>query len=393
MEHYSLVASSWDDSEVRALHEVIDSGMFTMGERVKNFENGFAGCVGSSYAVMVNSGSSANLLAIAAMFYKKNKFLRRGDEVIVPALSWATTYAPLYQYGLKLKFVDIDIHTLNYDLIALKSAVSDHTRAIMVVNILGNPNEFKTIQEIIGDRKIFFIEDNCESMGAEYGSKQAGTWGHIGTFSMFFSHHITTMEGGMVVTDDEETYHILLALRAHGWTRELPQKNHVANKSDNPFDEYWRFVLPGYNLRPTELQAAVGLEQLKKFPKLLEARRKNAQLFIEKFSDHPHFIIQKEIGKSSWFSFSLIIRPGVEHQRKQTIDLLAKNGVACRPIIAGNFLKHQAAEYMDYEVFASLENADYVHSNGFLVGNCHLPLENHFETLEKVLTFSNDDRN
>ena len=138
----------------------------------------------------------------------------------------------------------------------------------------------------VTENDIIIIEDNCESMGAEYESKQTGTWGDVGTFSMFFSHHITTMEGGVIVTDDEETYHILLALRAHGWTRELPHQNHIANKSDNWFEETWHFILPGYNLRPTELQAAVGIEQLRKLPELLEARQVNAKLFVEKFSEY-----------------------------------------------------------------------------------------------------------
>jgi CDP-4-dehydro-6-deoxyglucose reductase, E1 len=389
MANYPLAISTWDECEINALHEVIDTGMFTMGKRVKDFENAFSSYIGSSYAVMVNSGSSANLLATAALFYKKNNSLRRGDEIIVPALSWPTTYAPLHQYGLKLKFVDIDLCTLNYDLNALKNAVSDKTRAIMVVNILGNPNDFRLIKKIIGDRNIIIIEDNCESMGAEYESKQTGTWGHVGTFSMFFSHHISTMEGGVIVTDDEETYQILLALRAHGWTRELPQQNHIANKSDNWFEKSWHFVLPGYNLRPTELQAAVGIEQLRKLPEILEARQVNAKLFVEKFTDHPYFLIQQEIGKSSWFAFSLVLHQETKYQRKQIIDLLVKNNIECRPVIGGNFLNHPVAQYMDCEVSNSLTNADWVDKNGFMVGNGHLPLENHFETLEKILALKN----
>lgn len=385
MDNYPLIVSTWDKSEIDALHEVIDSGMFTMGRRVKDFENAFSRYVGRSYAVMVNSGSSANLLATAALFYKKTNSLKRGDEIIVPALSWPTTYAPLYQYGLRLKFVDIDLNTLNYDLEALKSAVSDKTRAIMLVNILGNPNDFKSIQEIISNRNIFIIEDNCESLGAEYKSKQTGTWGHVGTFSMFFSHHMNTMEGGMVLTDDEETYHILLALRAHGWTRELPQKNFISNKSDDWFEESWNFVLPGYNLRPTELQAAVGLKQIRKLPDFLKVRRENAKLFTKKFSNHPHFLMQKETGKSSWFGFSLVIRPHIKQERKKIVDLLIKNNIGCRPIVAGNFLKHPAAKYMDYEVHSSLDNSNWVHQNGFFVGNCHSPLKNNFEHLEKTL--------
>jgi CDP-6-deoxy-D-xylo-4-hexulose-3-dehydrase len=385
MDSYPLVVSTWDKSEINALHKVIDTGMFTMGQRVKDFENAFSRYVGRSHAVMVNSGSSANLLATAALFYKNKNSLKRGYEIIVPALSWPTTYAPLYQYGLKLKFVDIDLYTLNYDLKALKTAVSDKTRAIMIVNILGNPNDFKSIHKIINNRNILIIEDNCESLGAEYESKQTGTWGHVGTFSMFFSHHINTMEGGMVLTDDEETYHILLALRAHGWSRELPQKNCISNKSEDWFEESWNFLLPGYNVRPTELQAAVGLEQIQKLSGFIKVRRENAKLFTKKFTDHPHYIIQKETGKSSWFGFSLVIRPNIKHERKNIVDLLVKNNIACRPIVVGNFLKHKAAKYMNYEIHSSLDNSNWVHKNGFFVGNCHLPLKKNFELLEKTL--------
>ncbi len=385
MDSYPLVVSTWDESEINALHKVIDTGMFTMGQRVKDFENAFSRYVGRSHAVMVNSGSSANLLATAALFYKNKNSLKRGYEIIVPALSWPTTYAPLYQYGLKLKFVDIDLYTLNYDLKALKTAVSDKTRAIMIVNILGNPNDFKSIHKIINNRNILIIEDNCESLGAEYESKQTGTWGHVGTFSMFFSHHINTMEGGMVLTDDEETYHILLALRAHGWSRELPQKNCISNKSEDWFEESWNFLLPGYNVRPTELQAAVGLEQIQKLSGFIKVRRENAKLFTKKFTDHPHYIIQKETGKSSWFGFSLVIRPNIKHERKNIVDLLVKNNIACRPIVVGNFLKHKAAKYMNYEIHSSLDNSNWVHKNGFFVGNCHLPLKKNFELLEKTL--------
>ncbi len=226
---FPLATSSWGDEEYAAMQAVIASGHFTMGEKVAAFERDFARFTGSKHCVMVNSGSSANLLMIAALCYTKNDklLLKRGDEVIVPAVSWPTTYYPLHQYGLKLKFVDIDPETLNYDLQALASAIGPRTRAIMVVNLLGNPNDFDAIRNMIAGRDIVLMEDNCESMGATFGGKQTGTFGVVGSFSSFFSHHISTMEGGMVVTDDEELYHLMLSLRAHGWTRNLPKHNHV----------------------------------------------------------------------------------------------------------------------------------------------------------------------
>ncbi|MDR3312402.1 MAG: aminotransferase class V-fold PLP-dependent enzyme, partial [Spirochaetaceae bacterium] len=267
---YELASSSWDHKEIEAVQRVLAAQRTTMGECVEQYEREFAQFIGSKHCVMVNSGSSANLLAVAALFYRKKNALQRGDEVVVPAVSWPTTYYPLQQYGLKLKFVDIDLETLNYDLNQLEAAVTKKTKMIVAVNLLGNPNDFEKIQQIIGSKNIILLEDNCESLGAVFKNKQAGTWGIMGTFSSFFSHHISTMEGGMVVTDDEELFQILLCMRAHGWTRSLPKKNLVCSpKSDNQFDEFWRFVLPGYNFRPLEMMGAIGLEQLKKLPEFL----------------------------------------------------------------------------------------------------------------------------
>uniref|UniRef100_UPI003565ED55 DegT/DnrJ/EryC1/StrS family aminotransferase n=1 Tax=Shimia sp. TaxID=1954381 RepID=UPI003565ED55 len=310
---YPLATSSWDQKELDALQKVIASDRYSMGAEVAEFERQFAAHFGSNHAVMVNSGSSANLLMTAALFFTKNPALKleRGDEIIVPAVSWSTTYYPLNQYGLHLKFVDIDLETLNYDLAALEAAVTDRTRAIMVVNLLGNPNDFDAITRIIDGREIVMIEDNCESMGARFNGKEAGTFGTMGSYSCFFSHHISTMEGGMVVTDDEELYHVMLALRAHGWTRNLPKFNHVTGeKSDDPFEESFRFVLPGYNLRPLEMSGALGIEQLAKLPGLIKGRRANGTLVQQRLGNHPKFMIQREIGEASWFGFSLVIRPG-----------------------------------------------------------------------------------
>ena len=214
---FPLATTSWDEKEYAAIDRVVKSGMFSMGPEVARFEEEFAAAMGSKHCVMVNSGSSANLIIIAALRYHSKHGLPDGAEVIVPAVSWSTTYYPLHQYGLRMKFVDIDPNTLNYDLDALAEAVGPDTRAIMVVNLLGNPNAFDRIDAIIGDRDILVIEDNCESLGATYLGRQAGTFGIAGSYSSFFSHHIATMEGGLVVTDDEELHHIMLSVRSHGW--------------------------------------------------------------------------------------------------------------------------------------------------------------------------------
>jgi CDP-6-deoxy-D-xylo-4-hexulose-3-dehydrase len=374
---YPLATSSWDEAEFAALDRVIASDMFSMGPEVRAYEEEFAALFGSKYAVMVNSGSSANLLMTAALFFTKNTDLKleRGDEVIVPAVSWSTTYYPLCQYGLRLKFVDIDRETLNYDLAALEAAITDDTRALMVVNLLGNPNDFAALKRLTDGRNIVMIEDNCESMGATFEGKQAGTFGVMGTFSSFFSHHISTMEGGMVVTDDEELYHIMLSLRAHGWTRNLPKFNHVTGeKSDDPFKESFRFVLPGYNLRPLEMSGALGREQIKKLPGLIAGRRANGALLQDAVSDHPRFMIQREIGNSSWFGFSLVLRDTHMGERAQMVRDLSAAGFECRPIVAGNFAKNEVMDYFDFEIHDTLSNADYIDDNGLFVGNHHYPL-------------------
>lgn len=370
---YELASSTWNHQEIDAIKRVIKSDKYSMGQEVLRYETDFANYFGTKHAVMTSSGSTANLIMIAAMFFSKDKERRlvRGDEVIVPAVSWSTTYFPLQQYGLKVKFVDIDRDTLNLDLEKLKDAITDRTKVIFAVNLLGNPNDFDAIQALIGARKISLLEDNCESLGAIFRGKQAGTFGLMGTFSSFFSHHIATMEGGCVVTDDEELYHILLTIRAHGWTRNLPKENLVSGtKSDDPFEESFKFILPGYNVRPLEMSGAIGIEQLKKLPSFIDQRIANAEFFIKLFANHPYIDIQKEVGESSWFGFALILKENSPITRRELVSVLAEREIECRPIVTGNFLKNvEVLEYFDYEVSGTMENAEYIDKNGFFVGN------------------------
>jgi CDP-6-deoxy-D-xylo-4-hexulose-3-dehydrase len=307
--------------------------------------------------------------------------------VIVPAVSWSTTYYPLAQYGLKLKFVDVDLHTLNFDLEQLKNAVSDSTKMILAVNLLGNPNNFDAINEIIGDKDIILMEDNCESMGAEFKGKQTGTFGLVGTYSTFYSHHMATMEGGLIVTDDEEMYHVMICLRAHGWTRHLPKENHVSNKSDNAFEESFRFILPGYNVRPVEMSGVIGVEQLKKLPSFLDYRRKNAELFVSLFENHKDFYIQKNIDNSSWFGFSFILKPESTLDRAEIVKKLEANQIDCRPIVTGDFTKNEVLKHFDYEIFGEMKNAQYLDKKGFFVGNHQVDLTQEIHHLFEVLKF------
>lgn len=364
---FKLCDNPWGNEEINAIHRVIESNMYTMGQEVKKYEEDFAKKFGVNYAVMVSSGSTANLLAVAALVYSKR--LPRGSEVIVPAVSWSTTYAPLEQFGMKVVFVDIDKNTLNIDLDALKRNITEKTRMILLVNLLGNPNEFDAIKDMCRDKDIIIMEDNCESLGARYQGKQAGTFGLLGTYSSFYSHHICTMEGGVVVTDDEQLYEYMLAARAHGWTRNLPDNSTIYEKKSDPFYESFNFIIPGFNLRPLEMEGAIGQEQLRKMDGMINQRRKNAGYFKNSMKQFEDIRIQKEIGESSWFGFALLLQGRLIGKRDKIVHALREHGIETRPIVAGNFTRNKVIEYMDYSIPEELVNADDIHFNGFFIGN------------------------
>lgn len=364
---FKLCDNPWGKEEIEAINKVIESNMYTMGSNVKKYEEEFAKHFGSKYAAMVSSGSAANLLAIAALVYSKR--LPRGSEVIVPAVSWSTTYAPLEQYGMKLVFADIDKDTLNININSLKKCITSKTKMIMLVNLLGNANEFDQIFELCKNKDIIIIEDNCESLGAKYNNKYLGTLGLVGTYSTFYSHHMCTMEGGIVVTDDKEIYEYMLSIRAHGWTRNLPCDSIIHKKNDNPFYESFNFIVPGYNLRPIEMEGAIGLEQLKKIDIMIQNRRSNARYFIERMKEIKNIRVQKEVGDSSWFGFALILENELKGKRDSIVKYLINNSIEVRPIVAGNFTRNSVVEYMDYDIPFPLINSDDIHDNGFFVGN------------------------
>jgi len=371
---FPLATSSWDEAEYAAIQRVVDSGRFTMGPLVAQFERDFAAAFGAGFGVMVNSGSSANLIAIAAAVLDERVDLAAGDEVLVPAVSWATTYYPLQQYGLVPSFVDIDVDTLNMDLALAEAAITPRTKAIFAVNLLGNPNDFAALTALAERHGLLLIEDNCESLGAKDDGRFAGTVGAMGTFSAFFSHHISTMEGGMILTDDEATAQMLISLRAHGWTRGLPEKNAVHDKSGDDWDDLFRFVLPGYNVRPIEMSGAIGIEQITKVPALIAGRRENAAYWTERFADLDSVRIQREQGESSWFGFSLVLEGALAGRRKELVRAFAAEGIESRPIVAGNFTKNPVMKYLDAKVPAALPAADKIHEDGLFVGNHHFPV-------------------
>ncbi len=382
---YELAASSWGPEERAAIDRVVASDRFTMGPEVAALEAEFAQYHGMKYGVMVNSGSSANLIAVGAQFFKKNNPLQRGDEVIVPAVSWSTTYHPLQQYGLKLRIVDIDLDTLNIDVSQLEDALTPETKMIVAVSILGNPADLDVMRAFADKHGLVFMEDNCESLDAELNGKKTGTFGDVNTFSFFFSHHIATMEGGMVLTDDEETCHLLRALRAHGWTRDLPSDSPIFERKDEDFFEAYRFILPGYNVRPMELSGAIGREQLKKLPAFTRQRRKNLALFQELLGDDARFIIQRDNGIHSSFCFPIILNPAKNIDRGRVFRALQDADIGYRIITGGCILRHDVMKFYDYETVGEVANAMIAHDNGFFVGNQPYDIAPQIRKLAEVL--------
>ncbi|WP_273501691.1 DegT/DnrJ/EryC1/StrS family aminotransferase [Paracoccus sphaerophysae] len=381
---YPLASSTWDQDELDALQRVIASGRFTMGPEVRRYEDAFAAHFGCRHAVMTSSGSTANLLALSACLWHPDLGLAPGDEVIVPTVGWSTTYFPVSQLGLRLRFVDIEAGTLNLDPALAEAAITPRTRAILVVNLLGNPAALDRLRTLCDDRGLILVEDNCESMGATLAGRQAGTFGLCGTFSSFFSHHISTMEGGMVVTDDRRLYDTMLSLRAHGWTRDLPEDTHLPRDPD-PFLRQFRFVLPGYNLRPIEMEGALGQTQLAKLDGFVAARRDNAALFVKALADHPDLDIQQENGASSWFGFSMLLKGRLAGRRADLVTALTAAGIESRPIVTGNFLANPVIARLDHSVAGPVPVAERVDTDGLFVGNHHYPLAPQIARLAEVV--------
>lgn len=381
---WELAVDTWADEERAAINRVLDSGRYTIGPEIAAFEKAFAAYHGKRHAVMVNSGSSANLVAVASLFHKKDRPLQPGDEVIVPAISWATTYHPFQQYGLKLRFVDVELDTLNIDTTQLQAALTPKTKAIVAVSILGNPAALDIMRAFADAHGLTMLEDNCESLDAELNGQKTGTFGDIGTFSFFFSHHISTGEGGMLITDDAELDALARAVRAHGWIRDIPDGLDLFEEGEDSFAEAYRFVIPGYNLRPQEFNGAAGLEQLKKLPAMTERRRANLALFQDAFGDDERFMIQRENGKSSSFCFPMIVKPDCGLERADVFGPLEEADIGFRMITGGNFPRHDAIQYFDYDIVGDLANADIAHDRGFFVGNHPFDLSQQIARLRDV---------
>lgn len=378
---WPLATSTWDEEELDVLRSLDSRERLTMGPETKRFETSLANHFGSRFAVFCNSGSSANLLGMSALGLSAKDIEK--NEVIVPTIGWSTTFYPVVQAGFTLKFIDVNLNTLNMSIRDIKSAINERTAGVMGVNLLGNPMNLEELRHVCDENNLFFFEDNCESMGASQSGKQAGTFGDISSFSTYFSHHISTIEGGFCLTDDEELYQKMLALRAHGWTRDLPHENHLEEKTGLPFDNMFRFLVPGYNLRPTEISSLLGLTQLHKLPKILEGRRKNGNHWMKQSRQVQWMITQKVSPDcmSSWFGFSIIPKPNTV-SRDVLISTLEDLGVEYRPIVTGNFVKQPVMSTLRYSNDdLNFPNADYVHQQGLFIGNHHYDIRDKISTL------------
>ena len=398
--NWNLASTSWDSDEYEAMADVIQSGFFSMGAVTQDFEKRFASWAGRKYAVMVNSGSSANLVAASALRYIRDSHAIPDEkgligEVIVPAVSWSTTFFPFYQNRYKLVFVDVDRETFNVDVKSIEAAISPRTVGICGVNLLGLCADWGQIKKIAAENNLWTMEDNCESMGSYSSDGKSGTFGDTSTFSFFYSHHICTMEGGMIVCDDEDLYIAMRSLRAHGWAREVPvEDKFLGIERHSRWNENFRFYLPGYNVRPLELSAAIGIRQLSKFPKTLQVRRQNAQLLSSLLTGlNTNWKLQSGNEGSSWFTFGLInTHPefGPKY-RDRLVEIFDASGVQSRPIVAGDFTKNPVIQWLDAEIPDELPGAGLINDCGLMLGNHHFDLSEQILKLPELLIQSERD--
>jgi CDP-4-dehydro-6-deoxyglucose reductase, E1 len=358
---YPTAFESLGDEELDAMHRVIDSRRLTMGEEVKAFEEEFATRHGMRHGIMVNSGSSANLIAVAALFNKPDRPLRRGDKVIVPALAWSTTYAPLVQHGLDLILADCD-ETWNAPV--LPHVGGEPVRLVVGCSILGNPGYLASWRNWAEAEDAYFIEDNCESLGAAMDGKLCGTFGLMSTFSFFWSHQICGGEGGMVLTNDDGLARVCRQLRSHGWTRDVDEPT--------SFDDEYRFELFGYNVRPLEITAAMARVQLRKLNDFISQRQHNQALFrLLTGASYIPVIHQTLIGEhQSPFGFAFSVE--TPWRRQELVHALRSGGIDCRLPTGGSFRLHPYGRQ-----WARQETpiADEIHNRGMFLGNAPFPIE------------------
>jgi CDP-6-deoxy-D-xylo-4-hexulose-3-dehydrase len=380
---YSLSPNSFSKEDISKAAKVLFSKNITMGAVTKKFEKEFAKFIGTKYALMVNSGSSANLLAMFALInpLKKN-FLKYGDECLIPALCWSTSLWPIIQAGLKPRFVDVDPKTLNLSIPDLKKKINKKTKALMGVHVLGNTTNLNELNSIIKKNNLYFVEDTCESLGSKFNKKYLGTFGDFGTFSFYYSHQITAGEGGMIVCNSKEDYEIIHSLRSHGWDRGL--KN---NKKD------FNFINSGFNLRPTDITAAIGLNQFKRLNHFKRVRSKNRKKIIDRLKKSANwknqfsFIEPIKKLEPSWFGLPILINKRYLSKKNKFLNFLNKNGIETRPIISGNFLNQPSIKLYKLNQKKELfKGAQEIEERGFFIGIHVNEISNHqLNILEKSL--------
>jgi len=375
----------FNENEMCNLVESALDFWLTYGRFSKEFENKLANFLGVKYVLTVNSGSSANLLAFFSLTSPllKEKRIKRGDEVITTAAGFPTTIAPIIQYGAVPVFVDIDLETLNIDANEIEKAITDKTKAIMVAHTLGNPFNIEKVKAICEKYNLWLIEDNCDALGSKYKGKYTGTWGDIGTSSFYPPHHITMGEGGAVYTNNSLLKKILLSMR--DWGRDCWCESGVDNTCGHRFtqkfgnlplgyDHKYVYSHFGFNLKITDMQAAIGVAQLDKLPEFIKKRQDNWQKLYDLLKDREEFIFVRpeENSEVSWFGFFITLRDGVKFTRNEIVKYLEDNGIQTRNLFAGNITKHPAFETLeegvDYKVIGSLKNTDKIMNDGFWIG-------------------------
>ena len=387
---YPLLDSAFSKEDLISGIKVLVSGQITMSKKTKDFEKEFANKLGVKYALMVNSGSSANLLAAFAACnpLRKNRF-KPGDEVLIPALCWSTSLWPLVQSGLKPVFVDIDKDTLNVNPNLLIRKINKKTKVIMLVHVLGNSTNIEKIKKIAQRKKIILIEDTCEALGSKFKNKYLGTFGDFGTFSFYYSHQITSGEGGMIVCHNKDDYDLLHSMRAHGWSRNLKNQKKIEKKFPK-IDPKFIFVNSGFNLRPTDVVASIGNSQLKRLGKFIKIRNENnlkiKNTLIKSKTWNNQFSFQKINSnvKASLFGLPIFIHKRFLKKKKKFLKFLDNKGVETRPIISGNFLNQPSTKlYKLNENKEKFQQAQEVENLGFFIGLHTKKIKS--ETLSKLV--------
>ncbi len=369
---YPLVDSPFRKQDLKKGIDVIKSGKITMGKNTKKFETSFSKRIKSKYSLMVNSGSSANLLALQCLInpYRKRR-LSYGDEILIPTLCWSTSLWPIVQSGLRPVFVEIDPKTLNVDIEDLKKKIRKKTKGILLVHVLGNSTNMDKLIKIKNKYNLILIEDTCESLGSQYKKKYLGTFGEFSTFSFYASHQISAGEGGMVCCKSKEDYQIIKSLRSHGWSRGLSNEYKIARKNKH-LDKRFIFYNSGFNLRPTEVSAAIGFNQFKdllKFKKIRNTNRESFLKIIKKnkvLKDLIEVLKPTKYVKPSWFGIPILLKRNIN--KSEFIKKMEKFGVETRPIISGNFLKQPSVRKYSLHSKRKFKNSDIVNDKGFFIG-------------------------